>query len=216
MALNDKPCPAHEEWANALTHGLGVLLSVAALVVMVVFAALHGTARHVVACALFGSALVVLYLASTLYHALRNPRAKHVLRHFDHAGIFLLIAGTYMPFCLIALKGPWGWTLFGLVVAFAALGIAMKAIFGFKYEIVSATLYLVMGWLALVAIKPLYQALPWPALAGLLAGGAAYSLGMILYASHRLPYAHAWWHLCVLAGSGLHVAVVMVWLIPWR
>lgn len=215
MALNDRMGPPHEEWANSLTHGLGTVLAVAALVVMVVFAALHGTARHVVACALFGATLVLLYLASTLYHALSHPGAKRVFRFLDHTSIFLLIAGTYMPFCLIALRGPWGWTLFGLVLGLAVLGILFKATLGFTHERLSTVLYLLMGWVALLALGPLFRALPVTALACLFAGGAAYSLGVLLYASERLPYAHAWWHLCVVAGSGLHVVVVMVWLIPW-
>lgn len=203
-----------EELANALTHGFGTLLAIAALVLMVVFAAMKGSARTVVSVSLFGSALAMLYLFSTLYHALKPGKAKQVFRVLDHAAIYLLIAGTYTPFCLVTLRGGWGWSMFGVVWGIAALGITMKAVFGLKWEKLSLALYLAMGWAILIAAWPLAQALPRPGLLWLLAGGLCYTGGSIFYAWHRLPLHHAWWHLCVVGGSACHVVAVMGWVIP--
>jgi hemolysin III len=220
MAMNQERqlIPEHP-WAerlNSLTHGLGWALSIAALVVMVVFAAIHGSARHVVGTTIFGSTMVLLYAMSTLYHAFRGPRVKQVFRILDHAAIYLLIAGTYTPFCLTVLRGPWGWSLFGVIWGLAALGIAFKSVFGNRYELFSVTVYLAMGWLALVAILPLWRALPPWGMAWLFGGGIFYSLGTLFYAWERLPFNHAVWHLFVLAGSGCHVVAVMAFVIPWN
>jgi hemolysin III len=197
MAMNDERSLLYEhpraEWFNSLTHGFGWALSIAALVVMVVFAALHGGARHVVGTAIFGSTMVLLYAMSTLYHA-----------------------GTYTPFCLTVLRGAWGWSLFGIIWGLALLGIVFKSVFGPRYEILSVTIYLAMGWLALVAILPLWRALPPWGMAWLFGGGACYSLGTFFYARERLPFNHAIWHLFVLAGSGCHVVAVMAFVIPWH
>ena len=155
-------------WAerlNSITHGVGWALAIAALVVMVVFSAIHGSARHVVGTAIFGSTMVLLYAMSTLYHAFKGPRVKKVFRILDHAAIYLLIAGTYTPFCLTVLRGGWGWSLFGVTWGLAVLGIVFKSVFGPRFEILSVSIYLAMGWLALVAILPLWRALPpgvWP------------------------------------------------------
>lgn len=202
-----------EEIANSVTHGIGAALGLAALVLMTVSAALHGSATHVVAAVIFGTTLVLLYLASTLYHAITHPTAKRVFRVLDHASIYLLIAGTYTPFTLIALRGAWGWSLFGVVWGLAAAGVVLKCFLTGRLNALSTAIYLLMGWLAIVAIRPLTVALPTPALLWLLAGGLAYTLGVAFFVSTR-KYAHALWHLFVLAGSAAHVVAVYRYLIP--
>lgn len=198
-----------EEIANSLTHGAGLALSIAGLVVMLVAAATRGDAWVIVSCAVYGSTLVLLYLSSTLYHALARTRARNVLRRLDHAAIYLLIAGTYTPFVLVSLRGPWGWTLFGISWGLALLGIVTKAVLGPRWPIVSTTVYLLMGWLVLVAVGPLITHVPGGAIRWLVAGGLAYSFGVIFFASdHRVRYAHAVWHLFVLAGSVCHYVAV--------
>lgn len=217
--MNPEAASPHEhprsELINSLSHGIGWALAIAALVVMVVFAALKGSARHVVGTALFGSTLVLLYAMSTLYHAFRGPRVKRVFRILDHSAIFLLIAGTYTPFCLTVLRGPWGWSLFGVVWGLAALGVVFKAVFGPRHEALSTGIYLAMGWLVLIAIFPLWRALPGWGLFWLFGGGFCYSLGTVFYALERLPFNHAVWHLFVIAGSACHVVAVMAFVIPW-
>ena len=202
------------ELANSITHGLGAVLSVLALVLLVVLAALHGTARHVVGAAIFGATLVLLYTMSTLYHALRNPRAKRVFKILDHSAIYLLIAGTYTPFCLATLRGGWGWSLFGVVWGLAAAGVVFKSVFIGRFEILSTAVYLAMGWMVMVAAVPLWRALPAPGMAWLMAGGACYTLGVAFYAWHRLKFHHAVWHLFVLGGSLCHVVAVLGSVIP--
>jgi hemolysin III len=198
-----------EEIANSLTHGLGLLLSVAGLAVLVTFAALHSDAWAVTAGAIFGASLVMLYASSTLYHSLRAERTKQVVRVIDHAAIFLLIAGTYTPFMLVNLRGPWGWSLFGVVWGLAVVGITLKLFFTGRFRVLSTLVYLFMGWLVMVAIKPLAEALPRGSLIMLLAGGLAYSLGTVFYLWKRLPYHHAVWHLFVLTGSICHFFAVL-------
>ncbi|MFA5057324.1 MAG: hemolysin III family protein [Opitutaceae bacterium] len=203
-----------EELANSLTHGLGLILSVAGLSVLVTFAALRGDAWMVTGCAVFGGSLVLLYTASTLYHVWRTPRGKRWLRVFDHAAIFLLIAGTYTPFLLVSLRGPWGWSLFGVVWALAVAGIVLKLFFTGRFRLLSTLLYLFMGWIVLIAFKPLAAALPRGSLMLLLAGGAAYTGGTGFYLWKRLPYHHAVWHLFVLAGSICHFLAVFSGVVP--
>lgn len=210
--------PEEHPWSellNSLTHGFGAALAIAALVVMVVFAALKGSARHVVGTTIFGSTLVLLYMMSTLYHAFRGPRVKRVFRILDHSAIYLLIAGTYTPFCLVTLRGTWGWSLFGVAWGLAAVGVTFKSVFGTRWEILSGIVYLVMGWIVVIAIVPLWRALPGWGLFCLFGGGFFYSAGMIFYAWDRPPFGHAIWHLFVLAGSAAHVVAVMGWVIPW-
>ena len=197
-----------EEIANSLTHGLGFLLSIAGLAILVTFAALRADAWTVTADAIFGASMVLLYGSSTLYHSLRAPRLKHGVRVVDHVAIFLLIAGTYTPFMLVSLRGPWGWSLFGVVWALAAAGTALKVFFTGRFRVLSTLVYLFMGWLVIVAIKPLVEALPRLSLIMLFAGGIAYSLGTVFYLWKRLPYHHAVWHLFVLAGSICHFFAV--------
>jgi hemolysin III len=198
-----------DELANALTHGLGAMLAVAALVLLVVFSAIYGSALHVVSFTVFGSTLVILYLASTLYHSFSGERVKALFQKLDHMSIFLLIAGTYTPFCLVALPNWIGWTLFGIIWGSAAIGIVLKAWFTGKKEALSTAMYIVMGWVALIAIKPLYDALPGVSFALLLAGGVSYTAGTYFFARDRKPYFHSIWHLFVLGGSVLHFFAVL-------
>lgn len=202
------------EFANSLTHGLGTALAVAALTIMVVLAALKGTGRHVVGVSIFGACLVVLYAMSTLYHAFRAPRIKRIFHILDHAAIFLLIAGTYTPYCLATLRGAWGWSLFGVVWGLAASGIAVKAIFGPRLRWLSTLVYLAMGWIVLVALKPLAESLSTGGLVTLFGGGVFYSAGVIFYAWKRLPYHHAIWHLFVLGGSACHFFCFLLYVLP--
>ncbi len=197
-----------EEIFNAVTHGVGAGLAAAALVLLVVRAvtrapaALHG--YYVVSFAVFGASLFVLYLMSTLYHALTPYRAKKVFAVFDHSSIYFLIAGTYTPFCLTALHGAVGWTLFGIVWTLAVAGMTFYAVFGSRMRTVSAVTYLVMGLLVLSAIRPMQAALPPLSLAFLITGGAAYLVGFVFYALKKIKWMHSVWHLFVLAGSVLH------------
>lgn len=204
-----------EELANGLTHGLGLVLSVAGMVGLVVLTALHGTIWHVVGCTVYGTSLVLLYLVSTLYHSVRDPGWKRVLRRVDHMAIFLLIAGTYTPFTLVNLRGPTGWTLFALVWGLAVAGIAFKLRWGHRLEWVSLALYLSMGWLCVIAAKQIVATIPTGGLLWLLGGGLCYTFGTIFYAlDHRWRYFHAVWHVFVLAGSGLHYVAVLLYVVP--
>lgn len=203
-----------EEIANSVTHGVGAAFSVAGLVAMVVSAALRGDAWQVTAGAIFGSTLVLLYLASTLYHALTNARAKRVFRVLDHSSIYLLIAGTYTPFALVTLRGAWGWTLLAVVWALAVTGIVLKCSFlTGRHEALSTAIYVAMGWLALAVVRPLLQALPVAGFLWLLAGGVLYTLGVLFFAWRR-AYSHAVWHLFVLAGSVCHFCAVYRHVLP--
>jgi hemolysin III len=202
------------ETANSITHGLGAVLSVAALVLLTVSAVQHGSARQVVGGVIFGFTLVLLYTMSTLYHALRNRRAKHVFHILDHSAIYLLIAGTYTPFCLSTLRGEWGWSLFGIVWGLAALGVAFKSVYTGRFEFLSTAVYLAMSWMVMIAVVPLWRALPRAGMAWLLAGGFFYTLGVVFYGWHRLKFHHAVWHLFVLAGSLCHVVAVLGFVIP--
>jgi len=203
-----------EEIANSVTHGIGAALAVVALAVLVTFAALNGTAAHVVGCAVFGGTLVLLYTASTLYHSIPQARAKRVLRVLDHSAIYLLIAGTYTPFMLVTLSGTLGWVLLAAVWAAAAAGIGLCSTVGRRAHVVSVVLYLVMGWIAIVGFRPLVANLGMQGTALLAGGGLVYTAGVTFYAWRRLPYHHAIWHVFVLAGSALHVAAVLRYVIP--
>lgn len=203
-----------EELTNALTHGLGVVLSVVGMVLMVVYSVWHGDAWHVTSSAIFGASLIALYTTSTLYHSFRSVEMKHLLRKFDHAAIFLLIAGSYTPFLLVTLRGVWGWSLFGVVWGLAAVGIGLKFRFAGRFRLVSTLIYLVMGWLVLIALKPLMLALPRAGLDWLVAGGVCYSFGTLFYLAKGLPYHHAIWHLFVLGGSICHWIAVFYYVVP--
>ncbi len=205
-----------EEIAHSVTHGIGILLSIAGLAVLVAFAALRGDAWHIVGCSIFGATLVLAYTASTVYHAIPGTfqRAKKVLRVLDHAAIYLLIAGTYTPFTLVNLRGPWGWTLFGVVWGMAVAGIVFKATLIGRLRVLSVAFYVVMGWLVLIAARPLGRAVGLGGLVLLIAGGVVYTLGVAFYAWKRLPYHHAIWHGFVLAGSTLHFFAVLFYVVP--
>jgi hemolysin III len=203
-----------EEIAHATTHGLGLALSVAALAILVVFASLRGDPWHIVSVSIYGTTLVLLYAASTLYHAVPSPRAKGVLRSLDHAAIYLLIAGTYTPFTLTSLRGGWGWSLFGVVWGLALLGVLLEAFAGRRIKVLSLVLYLGLGWLAAVAVEPLLASVPLGGLVLLLLGGLAYSGGVVFYVWRRMPYHHAVWHVFVLVGSACHFFAVLLYVIP--
>lgn len=203
-----------EERANQVTHGLGAVLGVAGLVLLVMASVRHGDAWHVVSTAVFGATLVLLYTTSTLYHSFSVERTQGLLRKFDHAAIFLLIAGTYTPFVLVNLRGPWGWSLFGVVWGLAILGAVLKFRFAGRFRVASTLIYLAMGWLVLVAIKPLAAALPAGGVQLLVAGGLCYTGGAVFYLWKQLPYHHAIWHLFVLGGSACHWAAVFFYVLP--
>ena len=205
-----------EEIVNSVTHGLGLALSAGGLVVLVALAALRGTPRHVVSVSIYGATLVLLYAASTLYHAFRSPRVKRVFKVLDHSAIYLLIAGTYTPFTLVVLRGPWGWTLFGLVWGLAVAGIVFKTFFVDHFVIASTIVYVAMGWLVVIAIKPVMAMVPKGGLLWLLAGGLSYTIGVAFFAARRLPYGHAIWHLFVLGGSISHYFAVLFYVLPPR
>ena len=198
-----------EELANALSHGAGFLAALAAIPVLVVSAARQGDAADVVGVAVFGATMALLYLASTTYHLVPEGTAKGWLRRVDHSAIYLLIAGTYTPFTLGVLGGGWGWSLFGVVWGLAAAGVALKLAAGVRWPVVSTLVYVAMGWLVLVAIRPLLERVPGPGIALLVAGGVAYTAGVVFYAAPRLRFAHFVWHLFVLAGTTFHFFAVL-------
>lgn len=203
-----RPQSRGEEIANAISHGVGFALAVASIPVLVIAALPHG-ARAVVGAAIFTATASLLYLTSTLYHAITNTRAKHVLRFFDHGAIYLLIAGTYTPFTLGVLRGTWGWSLLGAIWGLAIFGVVVKSVGGFHMRGLSTALYLAMGWLVIIAARPLYlNVAPW-GLFWLAAGGVAYTGGVAFYTSRRMPYAHFIWHLCVMAGTACHFVAVL-------
>ncbi len=201
------PYPLREEIANALIHGLAAAVALAASTVLITLSALFGDRWQLISAIIYGSSLLLLYLASTLYHAIPQPGAKARLKVFDHCAIYLLIAGTYTPFALVALRGPWGWSLLGLVWGLAILGCVFKLFYTGRFKRLSTLIYIGMGWIALVAIEPMLRLLPMWTLGWLLAGGIAYTLGTLFYLS-RMPYAHAIWHGFVVTGSVCHFVAV--------
>ena len=203
MARNGRPPTLGEEIANSITHGIGAALSIAGLVAIVAVAALDRSAWRIVACAIYGTSLVLLYTSSTLYHALANNRAKQVFKILDHSSIYLLIAGTYTPFTLITLRGPWGWTLFGVIWGLCVCGVVFKSLWIDRLKSASTVVYVLMGWCAVFAIRPLLAALHWTGFMWLLAGGLCYTAGVAFYANSS-RFAHSIWHLFVMAGSLCH------------
>ncbi len=198
-----------DDIASAVTHGLGAILSAAGMGVLLALAVLRGDAWRVVSCSIYGASLLLLYLSSTLYHAFPGPRAKRVFQVIDHSAIYVLIAGTYTPFLLVNLRGGWGWSLFAVVWALTAAGIVFQVFFAGRFRLLHTLIYLGMGWLVVVAARPLLGRVPLAGLVLLLCGGLAYSVGVIFYLVRRLPYHHALWHLFVLAGSVLHYLAVL-------
>jgi len=216
--LNPKAESAHrgerslsfgEELANSVSHGLGLVLAIAAVPILVVAAMRVGKASFVVGVSVFAASMVMLYLASTLYHSITHERAKRVARLFDHSAIFLLIAGTYTPFTLGVLRGPWGWTLLGIVWSLAAIGLTLKVVAGTRHSWISIALYLAMGWLAVIAIKPMFIHVPLPGIMLILAGGLAYTGGLGFFAARRMRYSHFIWHVFVIAGTTCHFFAVL-------
>ncbi|WP_045027130.1 PAQR family membrane homeostasis protein TrhA [Draconibacterium sediminis] len=198
-----------EEIFNSITHGIGTLLSIAALVLLVVFAAIKGNVWHVVSFSIFGSSLVLLYLSSTLYHSFTREKLKNLFVRFDHAAIFLLIAGTYTPFVLTTIRGALGWTLFGIIWGLAITGMVIRSIYLTRFRKLMVGIYLAMGWMFLLAIGPIVRNLPASSIAFLFVGGACYSIGVIFYSWRGLKYGHGIWHLFVLAGSIMHFFSVL-------
>jgi len=209
----DKLQTRAEEIGNATTHGMGAVLSLVAITLLILFALHQENYLKLVSGIVFGSTLLLMYLSSTIYHSISRPRLKHIFRIVDHASIYLLIAGSYTPFTLVTLQGTWGWTLFAIIWSLAAIGIVFKLFFVHQFEILSTLVYLLMGWMAIVAIKPIYQNLPAGGLECVVAGGLCYTVGVIFYAWERLKFSHVLWHLFVLAGSIFHFFAVLFYVV---
>ncbi len=203
-----------EEIAHTITHGIGALLSIAGLAVLVSFASLNGDAWHIVSSSIYGATLIILYSASSLYHGISHPKAKALLQQFDHAAIYLLIAGTYTPFLLVSLRGVWGWSLFAVIWSIAIVGMIFEFVDAKRFKKLSLWLYLGLGWIVVLAIKPMLAQVETGGLVLLLLGGLSYSLGVIFYVREKMVYHHAIWHLFVLAGSVFHFFSVLFYVIP--
>jgi hemolysin III len=205
----------HEEVANAVTHGIGAVLAVACLTVAVTFASIRHDVWSIVSVSIYGASMFILYSCSTLYHAIPTPRIKQVLNIFDHSAIYLLIAGSYTPFCLVGIRpySPgWAWSIFGVVWAIAVFGIVFQCLFVSKYPVFSTMTYLLMGWMVLIAVYPLWKAMGSTAVMWIAAGGVVYSLGVVFYAMKHVKYMHAVWHLFVLGGTLMHYGVVLYYI----
>jgi len=203
-----------EEFANTLTHGFGLLLSIAGFVFLVVLASLNGDFSYITSSILYGLSLVVLYAASTFYHSETSPEAKRILQIVDHCCIYILIAGSYTPFTLIVLREGIGQNLFYFVWAFALIGILLKVFFGDRFKVLSVLSYLVMGWIGVIAVQPLFAAIGFAPIALIVAGGIAYSIGVIFFAWESMKHHHAIWHIFVLTGSICHFLAIAIYVIP--
>jgi hemolysin III len=207
--MEERPLTRGEEIANSITHGLALIASMVGLPALVVVAVSRGDPWQIVGGAVFGSTLLLLFAVSTLYHALPDSRLKRIFRVLDHSAIYLLIAGTYTPFTLGALRGPWGWTLFGTVWGLALAGILFKTTVGFRFPHLSTAVYIVLGWLVVIAIRPLVTQVSPAGVAWLVGGGLFYTGGVVFYVWERLRYGHAVWHVFVAAGSTCHFLAVL-------
>jgi hemolysin III len=205
----ERPQSLGEEIANSVSHGIGVILAVTAAPILVYSSIKAGGTAQIVGAVVFSVTLILLYTASTLYHSLPRNKAKKVFHILDHNAIFLLIAGTYTPFTLGVLRGTWGWTLFGLVWGLAVVGIVLKSVGGIRYRKFSTAVYLIMGWLIIVAAKPLWQNMPSNGLFWLLAGGVVYTTGVGFYAANKIRYTHFIWHVFVIMGTICHFIAVL-------
>jgi hemolysin III len=205
-----------EELFNSITHGIGAVVSIAGLILLIIFSSMYGNLNHLISCTIFGITLVLLYTASTLYHSSQKPNLKHKFKILDHSCIYFLIAGTYTPFLMVTIRGALGWSMFALVWSLTVIGILFKIFFVHRFKIISTIAYILMGWLIIFAIKPLLQSLPGGGLVWLICGGLAYTLGTIFYAWEKLPFNHAIWHLFVLTGSVCHFCAVMFYVIPLK
>ena len=210
LAAIMRPQSRNEEVANSISHGLGLVAAIVGTPFLIMHAARVGDAASIVGVSIFAATMLMLYLGSTLYHALPAGKAKHVFRVIEHAAIFLLIAGTYTPFTLGVLRGVWGWTLLGLVWGLAVVGVAMKTLSRISHPVISTGLYLLMGWLIVIAAEPLSARVPASGLLWLVAGGLAYTVGVGFFAfDSRLRYSHFIWHLFVMMGTGFHYFAVL-------
>ena len=209
VGLQERPQSRGEEIANSVSHGLGLLAALAAFPVLVVAAHQRGEIAGIVGASVFASTMVLLYLTSTLFHALPAGRAKRVFQILDHSAIYFLIAGTYTPFTLGVLRGAWGWTLFGLVWSFATIGTLLKSVGGVRYTTLSTWVYLAMGWLILIAADTAWALVPKWGLLWLFAGGIAYTAGTLFFVAERIRYCHFVWHLFVIAGTACHFVAVL-------
>lgn len=207
---------ANEEIVNSITHGLGIILSIIALIILAVFAGIYGNTRHIISVSVYGATLILLYTASTLYHGIQTPRTKNIFQVLDHAAIYILIAGTYTPFTLISLRGSWGWSIFAVIWCLAFVGTVIEFGRMKRWRFVSLVLYIGMGWTILVAIKPLFTSLAMGGIILLILGGVAYTSGILFYRWKNLKFHHAVWHLFVLAGSTFHFFAVLFYVIPIR
>jgi len=204
-----RPLTLAEEIANGISHGVGLLLALVAIPFLLLPAIEAGRVRFIVGVSVFGATVILLYLASTLYHSITHEAAKRIFRLFDHTAIFLLIAGSYTPFALGVLRGPWGWSLLAAVWTLAIVGITLKIRKRTRHSRISIVLYVIMGWLAIVAVKPILALVPLPGIILILAGGIAYTGGLAFFAAHRLRYSHFIWHLFVIAGTTCHFFAVL-------
>lgn len=195
---------AGEEIINSITHGLGALLSIVALVVLIIIAGRNNDIRQLISFSIYGSTLIILYLSSTLYHSFTGPKLKNLFARFDHVSIFLLIAGTYTPILLISIRGIWGWTLLIIIWTVALIGAVIRSIYLHRFRKLMVAIYLLMGWMFVLAGKQIYLNLSTDSLVFLVLGGIAYSVGVVFYMWRKLSYSHGIWHLFVLAGSILH------------
>lgn len=209
LALRERRQSLGEEIANSVSHGIGFLAAVAVFPVLVIASAQRGGTAGIIGASVFSTTMVLLYLASTLYHALPRNRAKRVFQILDHGAIYLLIAGTYTPFTLGVLRGALGWTLFGLVWGLAVVGIVLKAVGGVRHSKISTWVYLAMGWLIIIAARPLWLHMPWWGLFWLISGGIAYTAGAAIFAADRIKYVHFVWHLFVITGTACHFIAVL-------
>jgi hemolysin III len=209
LELEERPQSLGEEVANSVSHGIGLLAALAAFPILVTTALNRGDLAGIVGATVFATTMVLLYLTSTIFHALPPNRAKRVFQILEHSAIYFLIAGTYTPFTLGVLRGAWGWTLFGLVWSLAIVGTVFKALGGIRYTTFSTWVYLVMGWLVLIAIDPVWTLVPKWGLFWLLAGGIAYTVGAVFYMAERIPYFHFVWHLFVIMGTACHFIAVL-------
>jgi len=207
--VQERPQSLGEEIANSASHGLGFLATVAAFPVLVMAAQQRGDTAGIVGASVFATTMVLLYLASTLFHALPRCRAKRVFQILDHSAIYLLIAGTYTPFTLGVLRGSWGWTLFGIVWGLAVVGTVLKALGGVRYTTLSTWMYLAMGWVVLIAAETVWTLVPGWGLFWLVAGGVAYTAGAVFFMAERIRYFHFVWHLFVVAGTACHFIAVL-------
>lgn len=200
--------------ANAITHGIGAVLAAAGTIVLVIAGATRGNVRLAVSCGIFGGTLLLVYVCSTLYHSLVRTRARHVFQVLDHSAIYLLIAGTYTPLTLISLRGAVGWTLLAVIWTLAAAGVVFTSLALGRFPAASVAVYIFMGWLAVIAMRPLVRAIGWHGLYWVLAGGLFYTAGILFYAFDRVRYFHALWHVFVLAGSISHYFAVLLYVVP--